>query len=76
MAFDAVPPDFVFGLMASIFMVTGIINLKEGSSGFSNTGVLTVVVLYAVAEGVSQTGGKCTVPSWSEPYVMAKLMSN
>eukprot|EP00877_Chromochloris_zofingiensis_P003154 jgi/Chrzof1/1283/Cz10g01050.t1 len=84
MAFDAVPPDFVFGLMASIFMVTGIINLKEGSSGFSNTGVLTVVVLYAVAEGVSQTGGldiamnymlgKARTVFWAQVRMMIPVM--
>jgi len=35
----------------------GILTLKEGAAGFSNTGVLTVLALYMVAEGVSQTGG-------------------
>ncbi len=107
MAFDWVGPDLVFALMASLMMVTGIIDTKVGASGeapppersaplqapctsvwvaacaaselalpahasrnqptqacvlcvyagFSNTGVLTVLALFVVAEGVTQTGG-------------------
>lgn len=45
MAFDAVGPDMVFALMAALFMAIGIIDVKAGAAGFSNTGVLTVVVL-------------------------------
>lgn len=54
---DLVGPDLVFGALTSIYVVSGIISTSEGAAGFSNTGVLTVLVLYLVAEGVSQTGG-------------------
>ncbi|GBF89760.1 sodium sulfate co-transporter [Raphidocelis subcapitata] len=57
MGMDAVGPDLVFGALASIYAVSGIITVKEAAAGFANTGVLTVLALYAVAEGVSQTGG-------------------
>lgn len=58
---DLVGPDLVFGALTSLYVVAGIISLNEGASGFSNTGVLTVLVLYLVAEGVSQTGGALVV---------------
>jgi hypothetical protein len=58
MGFDWLGPDFVFAGLGTIYMITGIIDLKEGAAGFSNTGVLTVLALFVVAEGVSQTGGE------------------
>lgn len=57
MAFDLVGPDFIFAGLASLYMAARIITVSEGSTGFSNTGVLTVVALYVVAEGIAQTGG-------------------
>lgn len=57
MGFDLVGPDLVFGGMTAIFITIGILPIKDGAAGFSNTGVLTVMALYLVAEGVSQTGG-------------------
>ena len=58
MGFDWVGPDFVFAALGTIYMITGIISIRDGSAGFANSGVLTVLALYVVAEGVSQTGGK------------------
>lgn len=55
---DLIGPDLVFGLLTAIYVVSGIITVNEGAAGFANTGVLTVLVLYLVAEGVSQTGGE------------------
>ena len=40
----------------SILSPTDILSVKDAAAGFSNTGVLTVMALYAVAQGVSQTG--------------------
>ncbi|KIZ06533.1 hypothetical protein MNEG_1421 [Monoraphidium neglectum] len=57
MGLDAVGPDLVFGGVTAIYMVAGILSVREGAAGFSNTGVLTVMALFIVAEGVSQTGG-------------------
>lgn len=56
MGFDLVGPDLVFAGMSAFLMAAGVISVKEGAAGFSNTGVLTVLVLFVVAEGVSQTG--------------------
>jgi hypothetical protein len=41
MGFDLAPPHWVFASMVGIFMAARIITVKEGSAGFSNTGVLT-----------------------------------
>ncbi|KAI8476576.1 MAG: putative sodium/sulfate cotransporter 3 [Monoraphidium minutum] len=57
MGLDAIGPDLVFGALTAVYMVSGILTVKEGAAGFANTGVLTVMALYIVAEGVSQTGG-------------------
>jgi hypothetical protein len=40
----------------TVFIVTEIITLQEAASGFSNTGLLSVVSLFMVAEGISRTG--------------------
>ena len=40
----------------SILSPTDILSVKDAAAGFSNTGVLTVMTLYAVVQGVSQTG--------------------
>jgi hypothetical protein len=37
MGMDAVGPDLVFGGLAAIYMVSGIITIKEGAAGFANT---------------------------------------
>ena len=57
MATDKLAPDFVFMGMLGIVMACQIITLDEGLSGFSNSGLATVMVLFPVAEGISQTGG-------------------
>jgi di/tricarboxylate transporter len=53
---DKVYADWVMlgGLL--IFMVTQIISLKEGLAGFANEGILTVLALFVVADGLSRTG--------------------
>lgn len=54
---DWVAPDLAFAGMAAVFCAARIIDTKALTAGFSNTGVLTVVALYTVAEGIAQTGG-------------------
>eukprot|EP00879_Flechtneria_rotunda_P031768 GHRR01034729.1.p1 GENE.GHRR01034729.1~~GHRR01034729.1.p1 ORF type:complete len:164 (-),score=29.62 GHRR01034729.1:217-708(-) len=81
MGLDLVGPDLVFGGMTAIFAVSGIISVRDAAAGFSNTGVLTVVVLYLVAEGVSQTGcldlafnailGRSHTVFWAQVYHQA-----
>lgn len=48
-----------YGLASLLFIAPlhRILTLQEGVAGFSNSGVLTVIARYAVAEGIAQTGG-------------------
>ena len=70
MGFDLVGPDLVFGGLTALYVTSGIISIRDGAAGFANTGVLTVLVLYLVAEGVSQTGGK----GWAAQHCSASLL--
>jgi uncharacterized protein with PhoU and TrkA domain len=40
----------------TFFLASQIINVEEGLAGFSNEGLLTVLILFVVAEGISKTG--------------------
>ncbi|KXZ47579.1 hypothetical protein GPECTOR_34g738 [Gonium pectorale] len=59
MAADWVGPDITFTvLLAFLTAFDGnIITVSDAAAGYGNTGLLTVVFLYLVAEGVTQTGG-------------------
>jgi hypothetical protein len=45
---DRIAPDHVFVTALAFCMVTGIIDTREGLKGFSNEGVLTVMVRNAL----------------------------
>jgi len=47
-------------------MIAGIVTIEEGLIGFSNEGILTVVSLFVVAEGINRTGAL--------DWYMAKLL--
>ena len=56
-AFSSVSPDVTFlGALAVLFL-SGILDEKQALSGFSNSGVITIGVLYMVVTGLQQTGG-------------------
>ncbi|GAQ88449.1 Na+/dicarboxylate [Klebsormidium nitens] len=57
MAGDWVGPDFVFAGMVAFLTAARVITVNQSTAGFSSSGLLTVVVLYVVAEGIGQTGG-------------------
>lgn len=57
MAGDWVGPDFVFAIMVAFVTACRIITIQESTNGFSQNGLLTVVILFVVAEGIGQTGG-------------------
>ncbi|EFJ39565.1 hypothetical protein VOLCADRAFT_100805 [Volvox carteri f. nagariensis] len=59
MAADWVGPDITFTvLLAFLTAFDGkIITVSKAAAGYGNTGLLTVIFLYLVAEGVTQTGG-------------------
>lgn len=52
----AIGPDTVFMGGLTLLLVTGIISPQEALSGLSNSGMVTVGVLYIVAAGIRETG--------------------
>ncbi|MEX2536008.1 MAG: SLC13 family permease [Trueperaceae bacterium] len=57
LTFTRLAPDLAFGAGLTVLLVTGVLDPAEAFSGFSNEGVLTVAVLYAVVAGLRDTGG-------------------
>ncbi len=50
------PPDLLFLGATSFFALVGIITPKEAFAGFSNSGMLTVAVLYVIVAALRETG--------------------
>jgi len=69
-------------IVLTLLMVAEIISIPQAVQGFSNPGLLTVLVLFVVAEGISRTGalawymGKFlgTNPNVSTPSAQLRLM--
>lgn len=53
---DRVGADSVMMGALTFFMAAKIITVEEGLEGFANEGLLTVLVLFVVADGISKTG--------------------
>jgi len=53
---DLAPPDLVFLGATALLALFGIISPAEAFAGFSNSGMLTVAVLFVVATGLRETG--------------------
>jgi len=53
---DRVGTDSVMLTALTIFYISSIIDIKEALAGFSSQGLLTVLVLFVVAEGLNKTG--------------------
>jgi len=56
-ALTQIPTELVFLGGLGVLFVTGILKESEALGGFSNSGMLTVGVLYVVVAGLEQTGG-------------------
>jgi di/tricarboxylate transporter len=56
LATDKVATESVMLTALCIFYLTGIIDIKEALTGFSSQGLLTVLILFVVAEGLNKTG--------------------
>ncbi|CAG9467531.1 unnamed protein product [Pedinophyceae sp. YPF-701] len=54
--FDYAPPDMVMLATLALYMAPEIVTVQEALSGFSNSAVLSVAVLFVVAAGVAETG--------------------
>ena len=52
----AMRPGLILFSAAAIFMAAGIINAEELIAGFSNKGVVIIVILFWVNEGIKQSG--------------------
>jgi di/tricarboxylate transporter len=55
--YDLCDIALTFLFAVTVLLALKIIDGKDALSGFSNTGVATVAVLYAVAEGINRTNG-------------------
>ncbi|HMO57392.1 MAG TPA: SLC13 family permease [Roseiflexaceae bacterium] len=55
-AFEVVRPDIVaIGVMLTL-LLTGIVGIEEGFSGFSNPAVITVICMFILSSGLVRTG--------------------
>lgn len=50
------PPDVMFVGASSLFALLGIISPKEAFAGFSNSGMLTVALLFVIVAALRETG--------------------
>jgi di/tricarboxylate transporter len=56
MALEVAPPDMIMIGALTLFVLTGIISTSEATSGFAQSGLLTVMVLFVVTTGLERTG--------------------
>ena len=54
---DRVGADLAMVLTLTVLMLPRVVSVQDAIAGFSNEGLLTVIVLFVVAGGISQTGG-------------------
>ncbi|MGV2828915.1 SLC13 family permease [Myxosarcina sp. GI1(2024)] len=56
-AITSISPEIVFLGGTAVLFTSGILNEADALAGFSNSGMITVAVLYLVVTGLQQTGG-------------------
>lgn len=64
LAFTRRSPDSILLAALGLLLVTGILTPAEALIGFSNQGLVTIAVLYAVVGGLSETGAVAWVSRW------------
>lgn len=57
MVFDLVGADLVMNMVLALCVIFKIITIRSALTGFSSSGLMTVVVLFMVAQGITSTGG-------------------
>ncbi|WP_167619047.1 SLC13 family permease [Maribellus sediminis] len=79
--FDLLRPGLILFSAAVVFLATGIISAEEMIKGFSNTGVITIGVLFLVNEGIKQSGlitrlAKAYLPRKKSkmPFLLPRIM--
>ena len=55
-AMDGISFDFVAMILMSALLLTGILDVKEGLSGFSNPATVTIAAMFALSKGIQKTG--------------------
>lgn len=80
---DRLGADMVMMAALTLFMAAQIITVQEGLVGFSNQGIITVLVLFVIADGISRTGaldwymsrllGKPASPAGAQLRLMAPI---
>jgi hypothetical protein len=55
-ALKSVPFDLVAMILMSTLMLSGILDVKEGLSGFSNPATVTIAAMFALSRGIEKTG--------------------
>jgi di/tricarboxylate transporter len=56
LASNRVPADAVMVGAVTVLLTTGVVSTRDALAGMANEGMITVAVLFVVAEGVRQTG--------------------
>jgi di/tricarboxylate transporter len=56
LVWNLAPPDLMFLTATAVLALLGIIRAEDAFAGFSNSGMLTVAVLFVVAAGLRETG--------------------
>lgn len=56
LASTRIAPDVILMAALAFLIIAGILSPQDALQGFSNTGVMTVAVLYVVAAGLKETG--------------------
>lgn len=56
LSFEVIRADFLIFLVLVIFLITGVISSSQALSGFSNEGMLTVLLLFIVAGAIQKHG--------------------
>ncbi|MEM9451911.1 MAG: SLC13 family permease [Cyanobacteria bacterium P01_E01_bin.6] len=70
-AFSRLAPEIVFLGALAVLLVSGVLGEGDALAGFSNSGMITVGVLYVVIAGLQQTGGL----SWISQRVLGRPSS-
>ena len=56
LSFEVIRADFLIFIVLVIFLITGVISSEQALSGFSNEGMLTVLLLFIVAGAIQKHG--------------------
>jgi len=64
LASNKAPADATLMAAVAVLIITGVLLPSEALIGFSNTGVMTIAVLYVVAAGLKETGAIQYIAKW------------